>query len=181
LEIGGLWSPFFPKNEMAKVKTFIAYSPFLRSLSRKLVTKALGSEFYAIHGRLGDLAKAWEGATSLKVFVRTKQFGHWNKSLPCYLASDQPDAPFFRELKNHIKVVTYKDLNIQEYINLFPQERSMRMDMVGVLDKLICAQAKDFIGSFFSTFSAEIEYIRTHSKYVFPEKYEWRHHPTNNG
>jgi hypothetical protein len=178
LEAGGYWAPFFPSGRMNDVKRFIAYSRFLRDLSMKIAAETLGNEFYAIHGRLGDYASEWGGHTSKQAFVDTPQFHRWNKKLPCYLASDQPDSPFFAELKKHVKVVTIKDLQIEGFLSLFPSERTMRMDMAGVLDKLICSQALDFLGSSFSTFTHEILYIRTHSKYVFPERYARKHNVT---
>ena len=138
---------------------------------------ALGPQFYAIHGRLGDEAYKWGGKGSTEAFVKTEVFRSWNKHLKCYLASDDPNNKFFDALKQKIKVVTWLDLKgpeVDEFLALFPSE-NVRKDMFGVLDKLICTLAEDFIGTTFSTFSLEIKMMRGNSKYVFPERYALKH------
>lgn len=147
----------------------------------RIADSVLGRRFYAIHGRLGDEAYRWEGKDSGAVFVQTPEFRKWDKSLKLYLASDDPGNPFFRELKNKMKVVTSRDLkgkDVEEFRNLFPNNRVMQ-DMFGVLDKLICTQAIGFLGSFFSTFTLEIFVMRSRAKFVFPELYMRRHNLTH--
>ena len=56
----------------------------------------------------------------------------------------------------------------KEFQNAFPKGK-MRNDMLGLLEQLIAAQAKSFIGTFFSTFSAYIMFIREHKARLFPE------------
>jgi hypothetical protein len=146
----------------------------------KIAQASLGERFYAIHGRLGDEAYRWQGKESGAVFVRTPEFRQWDKNLKCYLASDEPNSAFFNELKRKITVVTINDLKgeeLDEFRGLFPNHK-VRDDMMGVLDKLICSQAIDFLGSSFSTFSVEIKIMRSNRKFVFPELWALRHNST---
>jgi hypothetical protein len=153
---------------------FVAYSPFLRKLAIKVADETLGERFYAIHGRLGDEAYRWRGRTSAQVFVQTPEFRTWNvQKYKVYLASDEPNSRFFNSLRERSKVVTINDLKgeeIEAYKNLFP-DKTIQMDMLGTLDKLICTQALDFLGSSMSTFSMEIKIMRSSRKYLFPEDY----------
>jgi GDP-fucose protein O-fucosyltransferase len=157
-----------------KTRRFVAYSPFLRNLAIKVADESLGQHFYAIHGRLGDEAYRWRGKTSAQVFVQTAEFRTWNTERnKVYLASDEPNARFFAPLREHATVVTVNDLKgneIEAYRNLFPNH-AIQMDMLGTLDKLICTQALDFLGSPMSTFSMEIKIMRSTRRYVFPEDY----------
>ena len=137
----------------------------------------LGPRFYSIHGRLGDEMYKWDGKDSGDIFVRSRHFESWDKSLKLYLASDDPNNAFFIPLRKHISVVTSLDLtgpDVDEYRNLFPTEQ-VRNDMFGVLDKLICSMGIMFLGSGFSTFSMEIRMIRAQANFVFPEWFELRH------
>jgi len=143
----------------------------------QIADKALGPRFYAIHGRLGDELYLWDGKDSGAAFVRTAMFSKWDKSLKLYLASDDPNHHFFKELKSKIEVVTANNLKgpeVDRFRNLFPNSRVMK-DMFGVLDKLICTMGIGFMGSPFSTFSSEIRVMRGTARYVFPELYARRH------
>ena len=154
-----------------ELATHVAYSPYLRQFAIRVARASLGDRFYAIHGRLGDETRFWKGKQSGDAFVRTPTFRKWDTRLKCYLASDDPENGFFRELKKAINVVTANDLKgkeIDELRSLFPDDQ-VRQDMLGVLDKLICAQAIDFMGSPVSTFSKEIKQMRAITRYVFPE------------
>jgi hypothetical protein len=162
-------------------RRFVAYSPHLRKLAIKVAHAHLGPKFYAIHGRLGDEAYKWGNKDSGDVFMKSPSFRGWDKSVKCYVASDDPSNSFFDPLKKRMKVLTSKDLKgpeVNEYRSLFPNER-VRNDMFGVLEKLICAQATGFLGSSFSTFSLEIKIVRGQAKYVFPELYAIRHNLTS--
>jgi len=144
----------------------------------EIADKTLGPQFYAIHGRLGDELYLWDGKDSGSAFVRTPTFQKWNKSLSLYLASDEPQHGFFRDLKNRINVIIANDLKgpeVDRFRNLFPNSRVMK-DMFGVLDKLICTMGIGFMGSPFSTFSRSIHIMRTSAKFVFPELYARRFH-----
>jgi len=166
-----MWGRWFPMSVRKETRRHIAYSPYLRQMSMKIAQASLGSKFYAIHGRLGDEAYRWGHEDAGGAFVRAPEFHRWNKSLKCYLASDDPHNHFFKPLRDKINVVSIRDLSsksLDEFGKLFPGTK-VRSDMMGILDKLICVQALEFIGSSFSTFSNDILVMRGNFKYTFPE------------
>jgi len=173
----GIWGRWFTRDATRKAQRNVAFSPFLRNMSIKIVRAVLGEpfSFNAVHGRLGDLRYKW-GQTTSEYFVREARRRGWRIKTKVYLASDSPDDAFFRGLKSEYPVVDWKSLKyvkeVQDYMSLFPEKSGMQEDMFGVLDKLICAQAGSFIGTEFSTFTMEIKIMRSILAYVFPEAQE---------
>lgn len=151
----------------------MAFSPFLRQLALKVAQESFaGSAFYCIHARVGDYRKHWHGSSSvISEFVQTQSFRKWNKKLPLYLASDEPRAPMFNQLKSKMRTKTSADLSgsaIGEFRESL-EGSPMLGDLFGVLEKLLCAQALGFIGSSYSTFSMDISHMRSFRNFVYPE------------
>lgn len=172
-----MWDPFFPKEVMAEIEQHLAFSPYLRKLAVKLVRdKFPDGRFYAIHGRLGDERYLWQGKNSLAILNRKRVAETWDfANRPVYLASDSPKDKFFDPVRKAFaksQVVTLADMDatteLQEFKRLFPI-KEVRLDILGILDKLVCAQAEEFEGSLFSTFTWDIERIRKYKSVLFPE------------
>ncbi|KAH9254009.1 hypothetical protein BASA81_007884 [Batrachochytrium salamandrivorans] len=172
-----MWDPFFTQSEMDEIAQHVTFSPYLRKLAVQLVKdKFPNGKFYAIHGRLGDERHLWQGKSSLAILNRKRVSDTWDFiNHPVYLASDAPKDKFFdpvRKAFSKSKVVTLADMDatgeLQEFKRLFPI-KEVRLDILGILDKLICAQAEEFEGSLFSTFTWDIERIRKYKAVLFPE------------
>ncbi|KAH9253659.1 hypothetical protein BASA81_008277 [Batrachochytrium salamandrivorans] len=170
----GMWKWWFQAKTKVRTQHFVAYSPHLRSLAMHVARKFLQQgQFYAIHGRLGDQADRWEGRTS-QFFVQDSKFKTWGHKPLVYLASDDPNSEFFRALRDVAEVKTLKDLDgpeLQALSRLFASPK-VRNDMLGVVDKLVCIQALDFIGTGFSTFTWDIRRYRGDRKLLFPELFK---------
>lgn len=177
----GIWGRWYSRDKIHDVQHYVTFSPFLRQASIKIIRAVIGEpySFNAVHGRLGDLKNRW-GRTTSEYFVRQGRRHGWSLKTKVYLASDEPHDPFFGPLRSTFPVIdwtAFKDIKeIRDYENLFPEKSGMRQDMFGVLDKLICAQAKSFYGSEFSTFTMEIKIMRFLIKDVFPEAYALKEH-----
>lgn len=170
----GMWKWWFQAKTKTHTQHFVAYSPHLRALALRVARKFLRQgQFYAIHGRLGDQAERWEGRTS-QFFVQDAKFKTWGRRPLVYLASDDAKSEFFRALREVAEVRTLQDLDgpeLQALSGLFASPK-VRNDMLGVVDKLVCVQALDFIGTGFSTFTWDIRRYRSDRKQLFPELFK---------
>lgn len=170
-----MFHKWFPARVMLPVRKCIRFSPWLRSKAVAMVRKGVnGGVFNAMHVRMGDYTWRWDGNTDYqraKTVANKAASEGLDPKMPLYLASDEPNSPVFNELKRRYKVLTMRDLPrdlVQDYMNLFPPGR-IRTDMFGVLDQLICAQAKSFVPTGWSTFSESITFIRGSKMRLFPE------------
>lgn len=76
----------------------------------------------------------------------------------------------FADLNEKYKVVTYKDLKGKSLIKLLKSvpQGWLRMELLNIIQKLVCALAIDFVGTPYSLFSLEVYLIRTQARNVFP-------------
>ncbi|KAH9254008.1 hypothetical protein BASA81_007883 [Batrachochytrium salamandrivorans] len=170
----GMWASFFPSKFMTTIRRFVTFSPYLRQFALRLTQKHFPQGvFYAIHGRLGDEKYKWLGRSSSVILGRIHP--KWNYTRKLYLASDSPADKFFDPVRNAFgkhNVVSLEDLDqagdLQEFHELFPL-RDVRQDILGSVEKLICAQAVEFKGSPFSTFTWDIERFRAFRHDLYPE------------
>ena len=174
-----MYHKWFSPSVILKSRKRVRFAPALRKRAVEIVHVMFPSgQFNAMHVRLADYSARWgtfqERSRAILLKPLTERFGPkrelMNKSLPIYLASDEPNNGGFVELKKLFTVLTAahlpKDL-VEDYRNLFP--KSTRSDMMGVLEQLICAQAIFFTGTSWSTFSEHIEIIRASKRKLFPE------------
>lgn len=170
----GMWASFFSSKLATTLRRFVTFSPYLRQFALQLTRKHFPEgQFYAIHGRLGDEKYKWLGKSSNVILGRIHP--KWNYTRKLYLASDFPLDKFFDPVRHAFgrhKVVSLEDLDragdLQEFRDLFPL-RDVRQDILGSVEKLICAQALEFKGSPFSTFTWDIERLRAYRRDLYPE------------
>lgn len=158
-----------------EVMLFVRFSPYLRLRAMEIVRQAFGGarEFNAVHIRLGDYSRRWPADSAAKGrYIAAHVVGYKlrNPKLPLYLATDEPENPSFGLLRSKYKVTNVYQLPrrlLHDYGKMFPKE--FRLDMEGVLDQLVCAQAKEFVPTTWSTFSESITKTRAHKRDLFPE------------
>lgn len=177
-----MYHPWFPAQKTRELRMNVRFAPKLREIAVAIVEQHFPAEqskraFNAMHIRLGDYTVRWpaSSAAKSKLFVEMA-FGSKvaNPKLPLYLATDEPMSGVFVELKSRLNVSVVKHLPAQlvkDYRELFPPSR-IRLDMLGVLDQLVCSQAASFVSSEFSTFSESIRLIRSNRKRLFPESHK---------
>jgi hypothetical protein len=167
----GFYHPWFFESTMEKVRGHVRFTSYLRELAVKVANQALGSQFYAMHIRMGDYAYRRIGDSSTYV-VRARELNWRLNDFKIYIATEPGhDEEYFAPLEAAGKIVYSQDLPkeiVQDFKNAFPKGK-IRSDMVGLLEQLIAAQAKSFIGTYFSTFSAYIQFMREHKGALFPE------------
>ena len=92
----------------------------------------------------------------------------FDKSIPLYIATDEKDKSWFRPFRTEFgfkKLVFWDDLPDSIKSTILPQyPETMRGDLIGFLEQIICAKAKNFAGSHGSTFSAAIMAFRRNKK-----------------
>jgi hypothetical protein len=147
------------------------FAPHMREMALRVVQQKFPTGFYALHIRMGDSRDrlAETGAP----FVSMARDQKWSmRQFPTYVATEPTrEAEFFAPVERALKV-TYSDgLDpdlIRAFKSAFPRG-VIRVDMMGVLEQLICTQAKRFIGTRTSTFSAYIVFMRKFPDEAFPE------------
>jgi len=156
---------------MTLVRKHVRLAKYLRDLAAKVAKEALGDKFYAMHIRMGDYA--YRRTSDSSTYVARARELKWNVgTYKTYVATEpNRDTNFFAPLQKSLKVVFSSDIPkelLSDFKNAFPKGK-IRSDMLGLLEQLIAAQSKSFIGTYFSTFSAYILFIREYKVELFPE------------
>lgn len=108
--------------------------------------------YNAVHIRRNDFLKVREKelesvSTGEKILEKVEKL--FNSELPLYVATDEPDKDFFKELNQKYKIYFLNDFDY----NISPLEQA-------VVEQVICSQAEFFIGTYLSTFTKRINIMR---------------------
>lgn len=139
----------------------IIFNEYFKSLALRLVKGFY--PFNAVHVRRGDMTISKDRKTA-EVYYRAHHLESFDKSPPLYVATNENDATWFDawlEPGRFTKLVYWKDLDVQAIereLEQFPA--SMKGDVLGFIEQLICGNAVKWEGSKKSTFSATISSIR---------------------
>lgn len=171
----GFYHQWFSEATMLPVQRRTRFTQYIRELAMALTAQSvLGGEYYAVHVRMGDYSWKHEGKDSSDLVHKLEQNMHWNLSrLPVYVATEpQRDEAFFQPLRDAAPKLVFSSSLPRELVTkftaAFPAGR-IRGDMLGILEQLVCVQAKSFVGSYYSTFSKYISFTRHNLKSLFPE------------
>jgi len=154
----------------------IMFNSMFKSLARGLMAD-LGP-YNAVHVRRGDMTISKDRRTA-EVYYRSHHLDRFDKSLPLYIATNEKNVSWFDALTlpgRFTKIVFWRDLKqdlIKQTLDTFPV--SMKGDISGFIDMLICGNAVKWEGSRKSTFSAAISAIRMSPQlraltWSFPER-----------
>ncbi|GBG33325.1 Hypothetical Protein FCC1311_095482 [Hondaea fermentalgiana] len=157
-EIGG------PRVESWKA---LRYAPYLVALADEAKATLFPRGYNALHVRMGDYLtrlqqRAGDGS---KQWVKAIRSLGWSPSRPIYVASDmsRSSAHFTSLLAFANKTFFMSDLEergVLEELKVAVPHAKLRNDIFGLVEQLICADARNFIGSYFSTFSLTIMVMR---------------------
>lgn len=174
----GVYHKWFPPAKMVEIRKRVRYSKYLRDMAVRFKRELTHEKpLYAMHIRLGDMIGARSSISNfVGSFIATAHFRHWaTLKNALYVSTDKGrGGRDFLQL-NHVfplGVLYAEDIpkNLEgEFRKLFPNNRDLHEDMLGLIEQLICAQAIDFIPSPGSTFSIFISFLRLHRHDVFPE------------
>lgn len=106
--------------------------------------------------------------TQAALMFALEHLQRFDKSIPLYVATDEKDKAWFDPFKTEYgfkKLVFWDDLAADIKDQILPKyPTTMRGDLIGFLEQIICAKAKNFAGSHGSTFSAAIMALRRNKK-----------------
>ena len=130
---------------------------FVKKLTENIIP------YNAIHVRRGDMTISKDRKTA-DIYFKVHHLEKFDLDLPLYVATNEPDRVWFEPLKSldrFKKLVFWSDLDqnsLQTFLKDFPT--SMKGDVSGFIDQLICGNAVKWEGSQKSTFSDAITTIR---------------------
>jgi len=108
-------------------------------------------DYYAIHIRRGDFQYKDLVLSAEQIYNNIKNVIPQGAKL--YISTDESDKSFFSIFKENYDVKYYNDISHVIYSNT-------HKDLIGLIEQLICTQAKTFIGNKLSTFSSYIYRLR---------------------
>ena len=163
---------------MQKIKNGVKFKDEFFQKANQLMP----GDYDAVHIRRGDFKYTQTQWTDeLYQNLESLLDGNVRKSVPLYIATDEPDLSMFDFLKQKYNIVFLKDLTTAS--------KSVEL----VLDTIICANAHVFYGSRMSTYSDYINIIRGYNnkidnhrkslnfdrKEIKYNKYPWESEPYN--
>lgn len=164
----------------------VRYSPYLLKLSYLISKNFFNNDFDAFHVRLGDYSKkAKLSVHDGSGFVNFGLQNGFSKERPVYIATD---GDVFDDLSKHKfsnwfspfrafkKVIPETRLAeddeiagaLMDFRNRLPNSDIYR-DMFGLVEQLVCARARTFVGTSVSTFTKTIVQKRVHLKSAVPD------------
>lgn len=174
-----IYGPFYSLQriiERGSIFEEIRPSPFLMNFAKRLTDVTFGENepYNAMHVRLGDFFHFYRtNAISAAPFLANALLNNWNISQGVYIASESGYEKYFAPLmtilpnaKRAVSLLTNpKTENLMfNFAEMLPSSH-IRQDTFGIVEQLICARAPNFVGTFGSTFSKEIEYYQD----LYPE------------
>lgn len=171
---GSFWYHIYPGNSFKrddlkrKINKSFRYKQRFYDISEK-VTKKIG-EYNALHVRRGDFLYAMSNdylnSVNSGEKILEKILPFIPNDIPLYISTDETNLDFFEPIKKHYKIYFYKDFDY----NLDDLERA-------VLEQVICANAKDFYGSWLSTYTKRINVMRGCDGKYAPDWKAYNHNP----
>jgi len=159
-----------------KIFSNVRYSPFLQKMAFIIAEEFFNHRFNAIHVRVGDYARSALRKDSWR-FVKAALIMDWDPETPLYVATEaEKRHPYWKPLKERFQNATFvSDLTsrprsseiLEKYVKGTPMG-SVRMDLFGLVEQLLCIRAQKWIGTQVSTFSLLIAKART-SKQAVPD------------
>ena len=126
------------------------------------IRKKITGEFVAIHLRFGDWHKKVDQIIGTNGSL-LKNIGDWLEkhnidNLPVYVMTDRKDNPFFEEIKQKYPIVFLDELIEDHHKTLLGTKFKNTNVAEFIVQKIVCEDAKWFIGSQGSTVSTHIQY-----------------------
>ncbi len=157
-------------DALRRIKPKVPYAHFAERVSKSLGT------FNAVHIRRGDF-KATTGVTTLdrkpEEVIEALEH-HFNRSDLLVILTDEPNDPFFDNIKTHYPNHLFLDDHVlaefgAEFSEL-PQHDSIAMAYIA---QLIASYSQDFIGTMTSTYTGMIQRMRGLRGKSEPFKFLW--------
>ncbi|KAL7533903.1 hypothetical protein ACHAXR_005519 [Thalassiosira sp. AJA248-18] len=130
---------------------------------KSLIEESMGRHFngagaeagyFSMHIRRGDFQWPKMKLSAEEWHYNTKSWLEPDDQHLLYIATDEADRSFFEPLMKHYKVRFLDDYS--ELVNL----SNLDPNYVGMIDQIVASKARDFVGTYFSSFSAYIGRMR---------------------
>mmetsp|Transcript_50983 Transcript_50983/g.58943 ORF Transcript_50983/g.58943 Transcript_50983/m.58943 type:complete len:593 (-) Transcript_50983:75-1853(-) len=148
------------------------------SIGRKKNGGGAEAGYFSMHIRRGDFQWPKMRISAEEWHENTRKWLEPDDQHLLYIATDETDRTFFEPLMKHYKVRFLSDYEeLAGLSNLDP-------NFVGMIDQVVASKARDFVGTYFSSFSAYIGRMRgyhnisgkrmfySHPKYFY-ETHSW--------
>jgi putative ubiquitin-RnfH superfamily antitoxin RatB of RatAB toxin-antitoxin module len=171
--LGNFYLNIFSENqaELCKfVARYIHYKPDIFIQAYKAIEVLGDLNYYAIHVRRNDFQYKDLTIPAEDIFNNIKNAIPFGSKL--YIATDELDKTFFDVFTKHYQVFYYDDVNTKI-------SSSVNTDFNGMIDQIICARAKVFIGTKLSTFSNYIYRLRGYMPDVSDKRFLTYNVPCN--
>jgi len=126
------------------------------------VKKKITGEFIAVHLRFGDWHKKVDQIVgtngNLIDNISAWLEKHNTDNLPLYIMTDRKDNPFFEEMKHKYNIVFLDELLDKDHKTLLGTKFKNTNVAEFIVQKIVCEDAKWFIGSQGSTVTTHIQY-----------------------
>ncbi|GBG31194.1 Hypothetical Protein FCC1311_074152 [Hondaea fermentalgiana] len=162
---------------------YTRHSPYFLKISH-MVMKAMGTDFDSFHIRLGDYEeRALKRNANCGNMIKTALESGMSQDRPVYVATDgmMRDnmgklTPYFQPMSAFKRVVSQVDLaeipEVAEALIDFKHRlptTKIYMDTFGMVEQLIAARGRTFMGTSVSTFSRTISHMRHYMLTTIPD------------
>lgn len=161
------FSNYYTTQDNYKIMSNIAlalskYHPLVEEVYKEIYP-TLHEKYISLHFRFGDWHKSASaisnGTEQLEENISKWLEKHNTEKLPLYLMVDRKDHPVIETLKNNYTVVLIDELIKNNHTEKFKTTFKNTTIIEFLLQKKICENAVDFIGSQGSTVSVHIQYM----------------------
>ena len=164
---GTMWRNFnFSEEEMEPVLRSVRFHPTLRGAARVLAERM--GRYNALHIRFSDgesnkVRVDWLKPSSTFLYrMRMARFAEYSSALYIATVPSKAGHPYFGKIRAGYNVtfssaLVHSDV-VQRALRPFPD--AMRTIALGAIEQHVCARAHKFLGTGFSTFSAQIRIMR---------------------
>jgi len=147
------------------VKDALTYTTPFKRLAISFANE-IGEAYNAIHVRRGDkrVEAAFDDVARDANYFGTRMLPVSKRIRKLYVATDERNQTYFDPLREMgFQLITYRDFD-QEKLNAFTAmfPPTMYLDIVGILEQLICSFSYRFLGCPYSTFTLYILRMRQH-------------------
>jgi len=142
------------------MKAYVHYQPIIFHQAARIIA-SLSNNYGAYHIRITDFRQAysWEVISGVNMISNTKEIlSTFNVNNTLYIASDESNKESFKtEYIIKFEELGYNVITFNDVKHLIPDAKPYHY---GIIEAIVCAYAKAFIGTKLSTFTAFIWRLR---------------------
>jgi len=161
------WADWEIGSPKAEVWKHLQYAPYLQAIAQQVQDTLFPEGYNALHIRMGDYLARLQGRAGdgSRQWVKAVKTLGWAPERALYVASDMPGTSThftnLRSFANHSYFMADVEARgiLNEFKELVPHPK-LQSDIFGLVEQLICVDANNWIGSYFSTFSLTINMMR---------------------